>query len=406
MRAYERFLKYISFDTQSDAQTGATPSTEKQLKLAKELEKEMEELGLKDVGISEFGVVYGTLPASKGAEKKPALCLNAHMDTAPAMSGAGIKARIIENYDGKDIVLNEKSGIVTRVSEYPSMKAYVGEDLIVTDGTTLLGGDDKAGVAEIMTLCERLIADETIPHPELKIMFTPDEEIGQGADHVDYDRLKATYGYTVDGEAVDEFSYENFNAASAKVTVRGISAHTGMAKGVLKNSALMAMEFNSMLPVFDRPEHTEGYEGFYHLDSITGTVESTVMEYLIRDHDRDKFEKRKEYLLSVTDFLNKKYGYEAFETEIKDSYLNMLIKVSEHMELVDNALEALRESGINARAVATRGGTDGARMSWCGLPCPNLGTGGANCHGRHECISIQKMDLMTEVLLRLVGKFA
>lgn len=406
MRAYERFLKYISFDTQSEADSDTVPSTKKQLKLAEELKNELEKLGARDVELADTGIVYASIPASKGAEERPALCLNSHMDTAPAMSGKDIKARIIENYDGEDIVLNEEQKIVTRVSEYPVMKSYIGEDLIVTDGTTLLGADDKAGVAEIMTLCEKLISDESLPHPELKIMFTPDEEIGRGADNVDYKRLGAAYGYTVDGEAIDEFSYENFNAASAMINISGISAHTGAAKHVMVNSALLAMEFNSMLPEADRPECTEGYEGFYHLDSITGTVESTKLEYLIRDHSREKFEKRKEFLRNTVDFLNRKYGYEAFKLEIRDSYSNMLEKVSEHMELVENALLALKESGIEARPVATRGGTDGARMSWEGLPCPNLGTGGANCHGRHECISVQKMDKMVEVLERLVRKFA
>lgn len=406
MRAYERFLKYISYDTQSEAESKTVPSTEKQLKLAEELKRELTELGAEDVILADTGIVYGVIPASSGAEDRPALCLNAHMDTAPASSGSNIKPRIINNYDGSDIVLNEELGIVTRVSEYPVMNSYIGEDLIVTDGTTLLGADDKAGVAEIMTLCERLLSDKSLPHPKLKIMFTPDEEIGRGADNVDYKRLGAAYGYTVDGEAIDEFSYENFNAASAVISISGISAHTGAAKGVMKNALLMGMEFNSMLPEFDRPEYTEGYEGFYHLDNMSGTVESAKLEYIIRDHSKEKFEKRKEYIASVVEFLNKKYGYDAFKAEIKDTYYNMLEKISDYRELIDNAFEALRESGIDAKAVATRGGTDGARMSWEGLPCPNLGTGGANCHGRHECISVQKMDKMTEVLERLVAKFA
>lgn len=406
MRAYERFLKYISYDTQSEAESKTIPSTKKQLKLAEELEKELKELGAKDVTLADTGIVYGVIPASEGAEGRPALCLNAHIDTAPTSSGSNIRPRIINNYDGSDIVLNEEKGIVTKVSEYPVLNSYIGEDLIVTDGNTLLGADDKAGVAEIMTLCERLLSDSSIPHPELRIMFTPDEEIGRGADNVDYRKLGAAYGYTVDGEAIDEFSYENFNAASAVINVTGISAHTGAAKGVMKNALLIGMEFNSLLPEFDRPEYTEGYEGFYHLDNMSGTVESSRLEYLVRDHDREKFEKRKEYISSIADFLNKKHGYNAVTAEIKDTYYNMIEKVSDYRELIDNAFEALKESGIDAKAVAARGGTDGARMSWEGLPCPNLGTGGANCHGRHECISVQKMDKMTEVLERLVAKFA
>ena len=406
MRAYERFLKYVSFDTQSDAKSDTVPSTEKQLRLLKELVNELKALGAQNVELSEYGVVYATVPASKGSEQKPALCFNAHVDTSPASSGKDIRPRIIKNYDGGDIILNEEKNIVTRISEFPGMDTYIGEDLIVTDGTTLLGADDKAGIAEIMTMCEKFMAEPEMPHPEIRILFTPDEEIGKGAAHIDYEKLNAAYGYTLDGGDIDEFSYENFNAASAIITVNGVSVHTAVAKSVLKNAILMGMEFQSLLPEFDRPEFTEGYEGFYHLNEISGNVEKAVLEYLIRDHSRDKFEKRKQYVIMLTEFLNKKYGYKAFEADIRDTYYNMYEKISEHKELIDNAFAALREEGINAKSLAARGGTDGAMMSWAGMPCPNLGTGESNCHGPHECISIQKMDKMTDVLIRLSGKFA
>lgn len=401
----DRFLHYVSFGTQSQAASDATPSTPGQLVLAKELEKELLALGVKDACSDETGRVYGHIPASAGCTK-PGLALIAHIDTAMDMSGSNIKPRIVSAYDGSDIVLNAEKNIVTRVSEYPNLQKFIGEDLIVTDGTTLLGADDKAGIAEIMTLAQFLIENPEFPHPEICIHFTCDEEIGRGANCTDLKKLGAAYGYTVDGGQLGEFAYENFNAASAVVKIHGVTAHTGYAKGVLKSALLMAMEYHALLPVFENPACTEDREGFYHLDHMEGCTETAVLSYIIRDHDSEKFLARKEFMCTAADFINRKYGAGTAEIEITDSYYNMYEKVKDHGELISNVIDAMHAAGITPLIDPIRGGTDGSRLSYMGLPCPNLCTGGQNGHGRHEFVSCQSMEKIVELLKELVKRFA
>ena len=401
----DRFLTYVSFDTQSDSSSSTVPSTEKQLKLAAYLADELKGLGLHDVEMDQYACVYAHIPASAGCAR-PGLALIAHMDTAMDMSGADIKPRIVTGYDGGDIVLNQEKNIVTRVSDYPSLAQFKGQDLIVTDGTTLLGADDKAGVAEIVTLAQYLMEHPEHPHPAISILFTPDEEIGRGADHVDVKKLDAAYGYTVDGGILGEFSYENFNAASGRVTVHGANIHPGTAKGRMRNALLMAMEFQSLLPANENPMYTEGYEGFYHLDRMTGCVEEARMDYIIRDHDRAKFERRKELFSQAAGFLNQKYGSGTVEAAVKDSYYNMKEKIEPHMDLIDKAKASMEKLGIQPIVVPIRGGTDGARLSYMGLPCPNLCTGGHNFHGKYEFIPVQSMEKITELLIEIARSFA
>ena len=390
----ERFLKYVSFDTQSKDEEEQVPSTEKQLVLAKELVKELEEMGASDVRLSEHGYVYATIEAN--TEKNvPSLGFVAHMDTAPAMSGRDVKARIVEKYAGGDIVLNEEKNIVMTVKDFPFMADCEGRDLIVTDGTTLLGGDDKAGVAEIMTMAAWLLAHPEIPHGTIRIGFTPDEEVGRGAD----------VAYTVDGGPLGELEYENFNAASGKVYIHGVGIHPGGAKNKMKSALLIGMEFQSLLPAFENPMYTDGYEGFFHLDQFAGDVEYAKMDYLIRDHDMDKFTQKKELFASAAEFLNKKYGEGTVELKIKDSYYNMKEKIEPYKYLIDIAKEAMEEVGITPEVSPIRGGTDGARLSYMGLPCPNLCTGGYNFHGKFEFIPVQSMEKVVELLLTIVRKF-
>ena len=367
----ERFLKYVSFDTQSKDEEEQVPSTEKQLVLAKELVKELEEMGASDVRLSEHGYVYATIEAN--TEKNvPSLGFVAHMDTAPAMSGRDVKARIVEKYAGGDIVLNEEKNIVMTVKDFPFMADCEGRDLIVTDGTTLLGGDDKAGVAEIMTMAAWLLAHPEIPHGTIRIGFTPDEEVGRGADFFDVEGFGADVAYTVDGGPLGELEYENFNAASGKVYIHGVGIHPGGAKNKMKSALLIGMEFQSLLPAFENPMYTDGYEGFFHLDQFAGDVEYAKMDYLIRDHDMDKFTQKKELFASAAEFLNKKYGEGTVEQKIKDSYYNMKEKIEPYKYLIDIAKEAMEEVGITPEVSPIRGGTDGARLSYMGLPCPNL----------------------------------
>lgn len=400
----ERFLKYVSFDTQSKDEEEQVPSTEKQLVLAKELVKELEEMGASDVRLSEHGYVYATIEAN--TEKNvPALGFVAHMDTAPAMSGRDVKARIVEKYAGGDIVLNEEKNIVMMVKDFPFMADCEGRDLIVTDGTTLLGGDDKAGVAEIMTMAAWLLAHPEIPHGTIRIGFTPDEEVGRGADFFDVEGFGADVAYTVDGGPLGELEYENFNAASGKVYIHGVGIHPGGAKNRMKSALLMGMEFQNLLPAFENPMYTEGYEGFFHLDQFAGDVEYAKMDYLIRDHDMDKFTQKKELLASAAEFLNKKYGEGTVELKIKDSYYNMKEKIEPYKYLIDIAKEAMEEVGITPEVSPIRGGTDGARLSYMGLPCPNLCTGGYNFHGKFEFIPVQSMEKVVELLLTIVRKF-
>lgn len=396
----ERFLEYIAVDTQSADDMEQVPSTEKQFKLAKMLEKELKEIGAQEVRLSENCYIYATIPAT--AANKPVMGLISHMDTATALTGANVKPQIVQNYQGGDIVLNKELGIVLSEKQFPELVDEIGKDVIVTDGTTLLGADDKAGVAEIMTMAEYLINHPEIPHGEIKIGFTPDEEVGRGVDFFDVEGFGADFAYTVDGGAVGELEYENFNAASAKVSLHGTSIHPGSAKNQMINAILVGMELQSLLPKEQNPAYTEKYEGFYHLDEMKGSVEEASMVYIIRDHNRAKFETKKELFRAAVDFLNKKYGAGTVELVLKDSYYNMKEKIVDHMELIDNAKKAMEELGIVPRVQPIRGGTDGARLSFMGLPCPNLCTGGYNFHGKYEYVSVQDMELVVELLKKLV----
>ena len=407
MRAHERFLNYITYDTQSEESSDTVPSTAGQLALAKALLEELRGLGAKEPKLDKNGYVYATIPASPGSEQRPVLALVAHMDTAPDASGKNVQARIVEDYDGCDLLLNREKQIVTRVSEFPELKKYVGCDLIVTDGNTLLGADDKAGVAEIMTAAEQLFKNPALPHPEVRIVFTPDEEIGRGVTHIDMEEVHAAYGYTVDGEEIGELCYENFNAASAKLHFSGVCVHPGAAFGIMRNAALVAMEFQSMLPVFENPAATIGRMGFFHLTHMEGRMEEASLSYILRDHDAKKLEQRKELMRKAVAYLNEKYGAGAVTLELTDSYKNMYQQiVPNHEELIENARAAIREAGVTPIETPIRGGTDGAVLSFMGLPCPNLGTGGHACHGCHEFIPIQSMDKAVEILLHLLRHFA
>ena len=393
----ERFLRYVSFDTQSDEASTTCPSTEKQKLLGAALVEEMLSMGIGDARMDEFGYVYGTIP---GDPKLPTIGLIAHMDTSPDASGANVQARIVE-YTGEDICLNEEKGIFLRQSDYPNLKNHVGKHLIVTDGTTLLGADDKAGVAEIMTAAA-VILKQGGRHATLKIGFTPDEEIGSGADHFDVKGFGADYAYTADGGPVGEIEYENFNAAGATVVFHGRNIHPGSAKNAMVNSQYIAMEFQSLLPTHQRPEATEGYEGFFHLMDMKGEVELTRLRYIIRDHDMGKFEAKKAVMTAAADFLNAKYGAGTVELTIRDSYFNMKKCIEPVMYVVERAKKAMAAVGMNPREVPIRGGTDGARLSYEGLPCPNLCTGGENYHGRFEYIPVEDMELCVKMLVEIL----
>lgn len=413
MRAYEHLLKYVSYETTSDENSQTCPSSAKELVLADELVEELKAIGVADAHVDKDGYVYGSIPATKGAENEKTIGLIAHMDTAPAMSGADIKPRIINDYDGADIVLNEKLGVVMDTVTFPQLRNYVGQDLIVTDGTTLLGADDKAGIAEIMTAAAQIIeadkacegnTDEHIAHGKICIAFTPDEEIGRGADRFNVESFGADYAYTVDGGMLGEIEFENFNAASAKVHIKGENIHPGEAKNKMKNASLLAMEFNSMLPPAEIPAHTEGYEGFFHLCGMSGDEENAYLDYIVRDHNMDKFLERKAMLEHITAYLNTKYGAGTVNLDMKDSYYNMREKLEADMYIVDRAVEAMRENGVEQIIQPIRGGTDGARLSFMGLLCPNLSTGGHNFHGKYEYICIQSMDKMVEIIKSIVCK--
>ena len=401
MNAVERFLKYVSYDTQSDEHSQATPTTEKQKVLGAALAEEMALLGLSNPHMDEHGYVYGWLPATPGCEGVPCVGLIAHMDTSPSAPGGPVKPRVIL-YGGGDIVLNQDLGIIMKAEDFESLSKYVGQELIVTDGTTLLGADDKAGVAEILSAVEYLIAHPEIPHGRIAIGFTPDEEVGQGADHFDVEGFGAAVAYTVDGGELGELEYENFNAASAKITVRGLNIHPGSAKNKMKNALLMAIELVNMLPPAETPAHTEGYEGFYHLCDMTGDETTAALSLIIRDHDRQSFESRKAYLTRTVDYLNQKYGADTVALELKDSYYNMREKIEPHMYLIHRARAAMEAAGVIPLEVPIRGGTDGARLSFMGLPCPNLCTGGLNFHGVREYIPTDALLKMTQVLVNLV----
>ncbi len=398
--ASERFLRYVTFDTQSDEFSETCPSTDKQRVFGAYLVEEMLALGIEDARMDENGYVYGTIP---GNPAMPTIGLIAHMDTSPDASGENVKARIVE-YTGQDICLNEEQGIYLRQSDYPGLAKHLGKHLIVTDGTTLLGADDKAGIAEIMTAAEMLMKLR-IGRCTVKLAFTPDEEIGRGADLFDVENFGADYAYTVDGGAIGELEYENFNAASAKITVHGRNIHPGSAKNQMVNSQHIAMELHGLLPAAQRPEHTEGYEGFFHLTGISGCVEETTLRYIIRDHDMAAFTQKKELLEDIVALLNKKYGQGAVELELRDSYYNMREKIRPCMFVVDRAKQAMVNAGITPVVVPIRGGTDGARLSYMGLPCPNLCTGGENYHSRFEYIPAEDMQAITEMLIQLTSTF-
>lgn len=406
-KTIENFLRYVKVDTQSSEESTTTPSTMKQHNLAEMLVKELEAIGAIEITYDkEHCYVYATIPATAGYEEGPVLGFIAHMDTSPAVTDTNVQPRIVEAYDGGDIVLNVKEKIIMRVADFPELAKYKGQDLIVTDGTTLLGADDKAGIAEIMAMAEYLLTNPDSKHGKIRIGFTPDEEVGCGADYFDVALFGADYAYTVDGGALGELEYENFNAAGAKLHVHGRSVHPGSAKGKMKNAILIAQEFQSLLPVFENPMYTEKYEGFFHLDSIQGNVEEVLADYIIRDHDKELFARKKEVFLQTAEFLNQKYGEGTVVVDMADSYYNMREVLEPHMHLVDNASEAMQELGIEPIISPIRGGTDGARLSFMGLPCPNLCTGGENYHGRYEYACVQSMEKVTELLIKLTEKYA
>lgn len=396
----DRFLQYVKHETTSDESSTSVPSTSNQLEFAKILGRELEEIGLSDVSVDENGYVMATLP-SNTENKAPIIGFIAHMDTSPDMSGNNVKPKIISNYNGEDIVLNDEENIIMSTKDFPDLKDYIGHDLITTDGTTLLGADNKAGIVEIITAVEYLIQNPHIPHGTVKIGFTPDEEIGRGADCFDVEKFGADFAYTVDGGPIGELEYENFNAATAKIYIQGRNVHPGTAKNKMINSILIANELNSMLPVDERPEYTEGYEGFYHLMAFNGSVEKTEIAYIIRDHSMEKFETKKETLKRAIEFLNHKYG-DIITLEISDSYYNMKEKIEPVMYVIDIAKKAMENLDIKPLIKPIRGGTDGARLSYIGLPCPNLFTGGHNYHGRFEYIPIFAMEKSVETILKII----
>ncbi|MDP4266632.1 MAG: peptidase T [Bacteroidota bacterium] len=395
-----RFLKYIKFDTQSDDNSETFPSTSKQLVLAVHLKEELTEFGLKDVHIDEKGYLMATLPSNLDY-KAPVIGFLAHYDTSPDMSGANVNPQIIQNYDGKEIVLNKDKNLILSPVDFPELSEYVNQTIITTDGNTLLGADDKAGIAEIITAVEYLINHPEIKHPEIKIGFTPDEEIGRGVDFFDVNRFGADIAYTMDGGGVGELECENFNAASAKIYLQGKNIHPGYAKNKMINSMLVGIELNEMLPVNERPEFTENYEGFYHIIKFEGSVEKSMLQYIIRDHDRVKFEHKKEFIQEAVSFINKKYGEGVATIEIKDQYYNMKEKIVPVYYIVENAIKAMNMADVKPIVVPIRGGTDGARLSFMGLPCPNIFAGGINFHGKYEYVSLQSMEKAVEVIINL-----
>ena len=400
MSAVERFLRYVQWDTQSSEQTGTTPSTEGQWALARVLAQELADLGLEGAAVDGHCIVTARIPASPGHEGAPAIGFLAHIDTSPAFSGAAVAAIAHPDYDGGDVVL-PREGRVIRAAEFPFLKDLAGKTLITADGSTLLGADDKAGVAEIVEMCARLMAGD-IPHGPVCVAFTPDEEIGEGPDHFDVAAFGAKYAYTVDGGAAGSIEYENFNAAGARVSIEGVSVHPGSAKGIMENALLIAQEINAALPAGEIPARTEGYEGFFHLERLEGTSAAARMEYIIRDHDRDRFEKRKAALAAACEKAGRTHPTAKVVLEMRDSYYNMREKLAGCMHLVDNAKKAAVLAGLTPAVEPIRGGTDGARLSYMGLPCPNLGTGGYNFHGPMECVCAQDMEAVVQMLLELV----
>lgn len=404
MELLERFLKYVAFDTQSSEESETFPSTEKQKVLLSALKDEMISMGLEDVTMDSYSYVSGTLPASAGKENTPVIGFISHVDTSPEMPGGGVRPKIVENYDGGRIELNPSLSMGPE--EFPELAFFKGKTLVTTDGTTLLGADDKAGVSEIMTAVEYLIAHPEVKHGKIRIGFTPDEEIGRGVDFFDVEKFAADYAYTMDGGFEGELEYENFNAASAKFTVNGRNIHPGYAKDKMVNASDILCEINGLVPKAERPQHTEGYEGFYHLVSLQAGVESGKSSYIVRDHFRDRFEKRKEFLKSLVTFMDAKYGKGVVELELKDQYYNMREMVEPHPKVIDNAKKAMELAGVTPIVRPIRGGTDGARLSFMGLPCPNLFTGGMNFHGKFEYCCVETMQKSMQVIINLAKLWA
>lgn len=403
----ERFLDYVRVDTQSLPGKSYVPSTEKQKDLSQILAAELTAIGASSVKTDEYGHVYASIPASQGYESAPKIGYIAHVDTSSAESGANVSPQITKNYAGGDILLNPEKGIILSVEDFPFLKNYIGQDIITSDGTTLLGADDKAGIAEIMSAAERMLSDPSIPHGEIKIAFTPDEEVGHGVVKFDLDAFGADFAYTVDGGALGELTYETFNAAALHLTVYGRSIHPGRAKSQMKNALMLLMEFESMLPPQERPEFTDGYEGYFHMDEMSGSVAQATADFLIRDHNREKFEARKNYIRNICRYLNQKYGGEVFVPGITDTYYNMKDKILPNAShLIETAKSAMEELGMVPDSPPFRGGTDGAVLSYLGLPCPNLCTGGHNFHGRFEFISAQAMERVVELLIAIAKRYS
>lgn len=400
MNITDRFLKYVSFPTTSDENTGVTPSTPGQMVLAQYIRQELIDMGMEDVDLDERGYLMATLPAN--TDGKPVIGFIAHMDTAPDASGENIRPRIVKNYDGQDILLNEEQHIVLETAKYPEILRYKGQDIIVTDGTTLLGADDKAGVAEIITACEYLLAHPEVKHGKIRIGFTPDEEIGQGADHFDVKKFGCDFAYTMDGGAVGELEYENFNAASCKVIIRGVNVHPGYGYRKMKNAILIAQDWLDRMPKHETPAQTQGYEGFFHIIALQGTVEEATLSFIIRDHDRQRFEERKDLMTQLAVAFNEQYGKGTVEVQLRDQYYNMREKVEPVRHIVTLVEKAMKEVGVTPKVQPIRGGTDGARLSFEGLPCPNIFAGGENFHARFEYLPIQSMEKAYQVILKII----
>ena len=400
----ERFLKYVSFDTQSDDSSTTYPSTDKQLVLLSHLKEELETIGLQDVSMDKYGYVMATLPATKGYENVPTIGFISHVDTAPDMSGANVKPHIVENYNGRDIMLGNDCWL--KVEEFPELSFFKGHTLIHTDGTTLLGADDKAGVAEIVTAMEWLVAHPEMPHGKIRVGFTPDEEIGRGVDYFDVKKFAADFAYTMDGGMEGELEFENFNAAGAKIAISGRNVHPGMAKNKMINAIDIACELNGLLPASERPQFTEHYEGFFHCVGIKGSVEEAEINYIIRDHDSDKFEHKKQLMWDVVNFLQRKYGEKVLTLTLKDQYYNMRKMVEPHPQVIEKAKRAMIEAGVKPQVKPIRGGTDGSRLSFMGLPCPNIFTGGMNFHGRYEYASLTTMQRAMNTIINLARIWA
>jgi len=404
-KVVEKFLRYVSYDTKSDEESTTVPSTKGQMVLGTQLVKELKEMGIQEVSIDDNGYVMATIPSNVD-KAIPTIGFIAHMDTAPDMSGKDVNPKFVENYDGEDIVLNQENNIVLSPKDFPELKNYIGKTLITTDGTTLLGADDKAGISEIMAAVEYLIENPKFPHGTIRIGFTPDEEVGRGADIFDVKKFAADFAYTIDGGTIGELEYENFNAASAKISIHGRNVHPGSAKGKMIHSTLIANEFMNSLPPEETPGNTEGYEGFYHLISLNGDVEETKLQYIIRDFDSESYENRKTFIKNVVNTINDKYGNGTVELEIRDQYFNMKEKIEPVKHIVDTAFLAMKQVGINPIMVPIRGGTDGARLSFMGLPTPNIFTGGHNFHGKFEFIPTFAMEKAVEVILKIVQLYA